>query len=44
MKEFIDEISSRYDIKRRDLLEKDICIQKILLDLTMDDFFSKHMV
>lgn len=42
MKEFIDEISSRFDIKRRDLLEKDIHIQKILLDLTMDDFFSKN--
>ena len=42
MKDFIDEISSRFDIKRRDLLEKDIHVQRILLDLSMDDFFSKN--
>lgn len=42
MKEFIDDIASRFDIQRRDLLEKDILIQKILLDLIKDDFFSKN--
>ena len=42
MKEFIDDIASRFNIKRRDLLEKDIQIQKILLDLIQDDFFSKN--
>jgi len=42
MKEFIDDIARRFNIKRRDLLEKDIYIQKILLDLIKDDFFSKN--
>jgi len=42
MKEFIDDIAVRFDIKRRDLLEKDILIQKILLNLVEDDFFSKN--
>lgn len=42
MKEFIEDIASRFNIKRRDLLEKDIQIQKILLDLIKDDFFSKN--
>lgn len=42
MKEFIDDIASRFNIKQRDLLEKDIQIQKILLDLIKDDFFSKN--
>ena len=43
MKEFIDELSSRKDVKRKDLLEKDILIQKILLDLSKDEFFSKNL-
>lgn len=42
MKEFFDDIAGRFDIKRRDLLEKDILIQKILLNLVEDDFFSKN--
>ena len=43
MKEFIAEISSRKNVKRKDLLEKDILIQKILLDLSKDEFFSKNL-
>ena len=43
MKEFIEEISNLKNIKRRDLIEKDILIQKILLDLSKDDFFSKNL-
>jgi predicted nucleotidyltransferase component of viral defense system len=42
MKELINDIAIRFDIKRRDLLEKDIFIQNILLDLVEDDFFSKN--
>ncbi len=42
MKEFIAELSERYDIKRKDLIEKDIIIQKILFDLSKNDFFLKN--
>lgn len=44
MKEFIAELSNRYNVKRKDLLEKDIIIQKILFDLSKNDFFSKNFV
>ena len=44
MKEFIEELSTRRNIQRKDLLEKDIIIQKLLLDLFKDDFFSKNLV
>lgn len=44
MKEFIEELSTRHSIKRKDLLEKDIIIQKILLDLSNNKFFSKNFV
>jgi len=43
MKEFIDELSKRFNVERKDLLEKDIIIHKILLDLSKDDFFSKNL-
>lgn len=39
MKEFIEDVSNRKNVKRKDLLEKDILIHKILLDLSKDDFF-----
>jgi predicted nucleotidyltransferase component of viral defense system len=42
MKEFIAELSKRYNVKRKDLLEKDIIIQKILFDLSKHDFFLKN--
>jgi len=42
MKEFIAELSNKYNVKRNDLLEKDIIIQKILLDFSKDKFFSKN--
>jgi predicted nucleotidyltransferase component of viral defense system len=44
MREFIAELSNRYNVKRKDLLEKDIIIQKILLDLSKNDLFSKNFV
>jgi predicted nucleotidyltransferase component of viral defense system len=44
MKEFIEELSTRGGIKRKDLLEKDIIIQKLLLDLSKNEFFSKNFV
>jgi len=43
MKEFIDEISKKLGFKRKDLLEKEIIIQKILQNLSKDDFFSKNL-
>lgn len=43
MKEFIEDVSNRKNVKRKDLLEKDILIHKILLDLSKDDFFSKNL-
>lgn len=33
MKEFIEDLSNKQKIKRKDLLEKDVLIHKILLDL-----------
>ncbi len=43
MKEFIDELSKRFNVKRKDFLEKDIIIQKILLDLSKEEFFSSNL-
>lgn len=40
MKEFIDEVSKRKNVKRKDLVEKDIIIHKILHDLSKNDFIS----
>jgi len=42
MKDFINELSNIKKVERKDLLEKDILIQKILLDLSKDNFFSKN--
>lgn len=44
MKEFIEDLSNKQKIKRKDLLEKDVLIHKILLDLCKHDFFSKNFV
>jgi predicted nucleotidyltransferase component of viral defense system len=44
MKEFIEEISSLLSITRKDLLEKDMIIQKLLLDISKDTFCSKNLV
>lgn len=42
MKEFIEDLSNKQKIKRKDLLEKDVLIHKILLDLCEDkSFFQK---
>ncbi len=43
MKEFINDLSERLDIKRTELVEKDIIIQKLLLGLYQNDF-SKNLV
>ena len=43
MREFIEEISNLKNIKQRDLIEKDILIQKILLELSKDEFFLKNL-
>jgi len=41
-KELIDFISKRLNISRRDLIEKDIILSKILFHLTQDKFFSQN--
>jgi len=43
MKEFINDLSERLDIKRTELVEKDVIIQKLLLGLYQNDF-SRNLV
>jgi len=44
MKEFIEQISDELGIMRRDLVEKDITLHRLLLDLSGDEFFSKNFL
>ncbi len=44
MKEFINELSSTLGIERRELIEKDIILHKILLDLSENKFFSDNFL
>lgn len=40
----VNEISTRYKIERRELIEKDIIIHEILSDLSTDNFFAKNFL
>ena len=44
MKEFIEQISDELGTKRRDLVEKDMILHRLLLDLSGDEFFSKNFL
>jgi predicted nucleotidyltransferase component of viral defense system len=39
---FVNELSRRLGIQRRDLIEKDIILHNMLLDLSQNDFFSEN--
>jgi len=43
-KDFVNEVSRVQQIKRTDLLEKDLILHQILLDLSKNRFFSKNFV
>jgi predicted nucleotidyltransferase component of viral defense system len=40
--DFVNELSTRLEIKRRDLIEKDVILHFILLNLSKDKFFSEN--
>ncbi|MGH2637884.1 MAG: nucleotidyl transferase AbiEii/AbiGii toxin family protein, partial [Rhabdochlamydiaceae bacterium] len=40
--DFVNELSTRLEIKRRDLIEKDLILHFILLNLSKDKFFSEN--
>jgi hypothetical protein len=40
--DFVNGLSEKLKIKRRDLLEKDVILHQLLSDLSKDDFFSKN--
>jgi len=42
--DFVNEVARILDIKRRDLIEKDLILHQILLDLSKDDFFSQSFL
>lgn len=42
--DFVNELSTRLEIKRRDLIEKDVILHFILLNLSKDEFFSENFV
>lgn len=41
---FVDRLSAKLGIKRRDMLEKDILLHQVLTDLSNDSFFAKSML
>lgn len=41
---FVDRLSSDLEIKRRDMVEKDILLHQVLTDLSSDRFFAKNML
>ena len=43
-KEFIDYISEKIGVERRDLIEKDLLLQQILKELLNRDYFNKNFV
>jgi len=42
--DFVNEIARILNIKRRDLIEKDLILHQMLLDLSEDDFFAAHFL
>jgi predicted nucleotidyltransferase component of viral defense system len=42
--DFVNEVARILDIKRRDLIEKDLILHQILWDLSKDDFFSPNFL
>ncbi len=42
--DFVNELSQRLNIQRRDLIEKDVILHQLLLDLSKDEFFSANFV
>ena len=42
--DFVNELATRLEIKRRDLIEKDIILHFVLHDLSRDKFFSANFV
>ena len=42
--DFVNELATRLEIKRRDLIEKDVILHFILLNLSKDNFFSQNFV
>jgi hypothetical protein len=42
--DFVNEVARALDIKRRDLIEKDIILHQILSDLSQDNFFAPNFL
>ncbi len=42
--DFVNGLSQRLNIQRRDLIEKDVILHQLLLDLSEDEFFSANFV
>lgn len=42
--DFVNEVATILDIKRRDLIEKDLILHQMLSDLSKDDFFSTNFL
>ena len=40
--DFVNEVARILDIQRRDLIEKDVILQQMLLDISNDKFFSEN--
>jgi len=40
--DFVNEVARALDIKRRDLIEKDLILHQILTDLSQDNFFADN--
>lgn len=44
MKDFVNEISRILKIERRNLVEKDLILQRLLIDLSKDDFYHNNFL
>jgi predicted nucleotidyltransferase component of viral defense system len=42
--DFVNEVARILDIKRRDLIEKDLILHQILADLSQDKFFAPNFL
>jgi predicted nucleotidyltransferase component of viral defense system len=42
--DFVNEVAGVLNIKRRDLIEKDLILHQILADLSKDDFFAPNFL
>ena len=42
--DFVNEVARALDIKRRDLIEKDLILHQILMDLSQDNFFADNFL